>query len=608
MPRLEKVLREEGMPRGKTQDIANGPIPSLTDASIEARFDEGSYARGKQYFRQGMITDTRRQGATLKARCAGSRPTPYHVRATFNAHGVRDAHCSCPIGDGGYCKHVAALLLTWQARPASFTEIEELDAALDRRGKAELIALIKQMLRHAPDLESVLDLPLPVPGAQAPVNAAAIRRRAVAAFAEANGEWGEEAGIGEELMALVAIGDGYRAVQDAAGAATVYEAVASAILDHFESYEDEGGDLRRTMSACVEGLGQCLTMVSDDPVRREAMLRVLFDIYATDVSSGGMGMGEDAPDLILRHATLAERRTVAGWIRATLPDGNGWTDNWTRGEFGSFLLDLERDTLDDEAYLRICRETGRTFDVVRKLLELGRADEAMTELEGASSHVLAEAADLLVPYQRGAAVAHLMQARLDAAWDWRLAPWLQHWYTEQGDANAALAIAERRFRAQPSQAGYKDVRVLAGSLGRWDALRPQLLELLRPPFHRELLAAIHLDEGEIDSAIEVASKRMHADPYGWSTGYNDPLKVTVARAVEQERPEAAIALYQQHAEELIAMRGRGNYAAACESLTRMRDLYIHLDQPEDWEMYIAHLREENRSLRALKEELNNADL
>jgi uncharacterized Zn finger protein len=609
MPRLHKVLHEAEPARHASYAAGAGSLPELTDAIIEARFDEGSYARGRQYFRQGAITDRRRQGMTLKALCAGSRPTPYHVRATLDARGIKDAQCSCPIGDGGYCKHAAALLLTWQASPASFVEIEELDTALDRRSKAELIALIKQMLRHAPELESVLALPLPVAGGTAaPVNPAVIRRRAVAAFTEAGGEWGAEGSIAEELMALVAIGDGYRAMQDAAGAVAVYDAVASAILDHFETYEDEGGSLRASMDACVEGLGQCLDLAAGDPVRREAILRVLFEIYASDVSAGGMGMGEDAPDLIRRHATPEERRTIAAWTRTTLPNASIGIDDWSRGEYGRFLLDLEHDTLDDEAYLRICRETGRTLDAVRKLLTLARVDEAMTELEGASDDLLAEAADLLVPHERGAEVARLVRARLDASWHWRLAPWLQRWYTEQGDTASALSIADRAFRAQPHLQGYKEVRALAEALGYWGVLQPQLLDRLDQPHHRELLADIYLDEGDIDGAVDVASEPVLAEPFGWGAGYNDTLKVRVARAAEQERPDAAIALYRQHAEELIALRGRGNYVVACESLTRLRDLYIHLDRPEEWEIYIAQLREGHHSLRALKEELNTAGL
>ena len=67
-------------------------------------------------------------------------------RVQLDAGEIADAHCSCPVGGGGRCKHVAALLLTWQAKPETFAPVEDLAQALERRSKAELIALIQQML------------------------------------------------------------------------------------------------------------------------------------------------------------------------------------------------------------------------------------------------------------------------------------------------------------------------------------------------------------------------------------------------------------------------------------------------------------------------------
>jgi hypothetical protein len=56
------------------------------------------------------------------------------------------------------------LLLTWRERPEAFGEAAEIDAALEGRSKDELIALVKQMLRLRPDLESLLEMPLPAGG------------------------------------------------------------------------------------------------------------------------------------------------------------------------------------------------------------------------------------------------------------------------------------------------------------------------------------------------------------------------------------------------------------------------------------------------------------
>ncbi|HEX6779466.1 MAG TPA: SWIM zinc finger family protein, partial [Ktedonobacterales bacterium] len=136
-------------------------IPVLSDQQIRARVGEQSFQRGQRYFRDGAIVRPVRQGMTLKASCEGSRAEPYRLKVSFDAAGVVEASCSCPVGEEGYCKHMAALLLTWREQPESFIELEELEKTLEQRSKEELLALIKLMLQKDPDLETLLDLPLP---------------------------------------------------------------------------------------------------------------------------------------------------------------------------------------------------------------------------------------------------------------------------------------------------------------------------------------------------------------------------------------------------------------------------------------------------------------
>ncbi len=86
------------------------------------------------------------------------------------------------------------------------------------------------------------------------------------------------------------------------------------------------------------------------------------------------------------------------------------------------------------------------------------------------------------------------------------------------------------------------------------------------------------------------------------------IHLNVARAAEETRPHEAIELYQQHAERLIAMRERKYYQEACPFLAKMRVLCQKLGENEAWASYVATLREQNRNLRALKDELAKAGL
>src|SRR5438309_4729774 len=188
-------------------------ISTISKDEIRARVGERSFERGMQYFRSGAIFDTRLQGATLKARCHGSQGGPYRLEVTLSAEGIPGAHCSCPVGSGGYCKHVPALLLTWIERPEQFAEREELDAALEARSKAELIALVKQMLRQELELEWLLETPLPAAGKrQGPVDAAIYRRQADALVGgDEYNEWPALADVVQGLLAIKEIVDGVAA-------------------------------------------------------------------------------------------------------------------------------------------------------------------------------------------------------------------------------------------------------------------------------------------------------------------------------------------------------------------------------------------------------------
>ncbi len=102
-------------------------------------------------------------------------------------------------------------------------------------------------------------------------------------------------------------------------------------------------------------------------------------------------------------------------------------------------------------------------------------------------------------------------------------------------------------------------------------------------------------------------KDIYGYTYGYGYGYGN-IALEVARAAEETRPREAIVLYQQHAERLIAQRQRKYYQEACKYLAKMRALYEKLGDTEAWTSYITDLREKNRNLRALKEELANAGL
>jgi uncharacterized Zn finger protein len=217
-----------------------------------------------------------------------------------------------------------------------------------------------------------------------------------------------------------------------------------------------------------------------------------------------------------------------------------------------------------------------------------------------------EAARLLLRSQPGRAE--------DEKPDWRVLAWLQKYYRTWDNYAAELEVTEKLFHTQPFLKHYQELRDLARQRGRWETLMPEVLAFLEQAQNTALLIQIALDEGDIDRALELLRKTAKKDSYGYTYTYGSSyygygnIALQVARVAEETRPLEAIELYQQHAERLIAQRGRQNYQEACTYLAKMCILYEKLGEGEAWTSYIAALREQNRNLRAFKEELAAAGL
>ena len=578
-------------------------LPRLTESRIQQWIGDASFRRGVRYYRQGKILNPRRQVETLKALCSGSQPEPYRVEIRLGLKGIVAGHCSCPVGGGGRCKHAAALLLTWLHEPETFQEVEDLETSLARRSKGELVALILKMIGRYADLEMLLELP--TPGGfetRDALDPDLIHRQVNVAFARAGDDWRSGARASSDLLDVVSLGDEYAEHGNWRNAATVYETVASDVLENYGMVYDDEGDLNYVVYECTKGLARCLE-ASDEAGHREGLLQALFHVYRWDVDSGGYGIGDDVPNRILELANMEERRKVAEWVQNALPEGDSWNDNYHRQAYGAFLLALLEAELDDESFLQISRETGRLHDLVDRLLTLNRADEAEDAARGASDYELIQLADLFVSHGQVGLGEQLVRERTESSNDSRLMAWLKAGAEERCDAVAALAFAEAFFWQRPSTSAYSDLKRLAQQLEQWEVVQARCLGRLKQEGNFALLTEIYVLEEEIDRALEVLEQYSRQHRWGINT-----LALRVAQAAEESRPRDAIRLYLEEVERLIAGRGRGNYAEAANYLLRVRAVFEQMGEEKAWQTLIANLREKNRRLPAMQDEFNQAGL
>lgn len=577
-------------------------LPELNEADIRAWTDPRSFQRGQRYFRAGHILNPHRDGPLLRARCTGSCPSPYAVQVSLGPTGILAADCSCPVGHGGHCKHVVALLLAWVNDPNAFSTAEDLDSALQTMSKVQLVDLVRRMLDRCPELESFLELPIVTgEGSPTPIDGKVIRRHARDAFTRTGRDgWGRIHGVAQELLGLVGIGDECAEADRWRDAATVYQIVMEETLEGHPLLGDESGYLHGVVDRCVAGLAPCLD-AEQQPSRRQGILNALFRVYRWDIAMGGIEMGFHVPDVILEQAGPEERRLVAGWVRETLPEDS----LWARPTCGQFLLQLEEPWLDDEAYLRICRDTGLDQELVERLLARGRVDEAVAAARQAPVYKLPGMADIFVAHGRDREAHTLVRQRAQSSGDARLIQWLKERALARGDRDEALALTETLFWQRPALERYQELRTVARPTGQWDRLRQAVLARLMDEKHALLLIEITLDEGDVDGALETLEGMRGTPRWRW---VSERRIASVARAAEEKRPREATRLHIEIALRLIARRGRGNYAVAAKHLERVRGLCWHLDDGAAWQTFIAGLREAHRRLPALQDELDKAGL
>jgi uncharacterized Zn finger protein len=364
---------------------------------------------------------------------------------------------------------------------------------------------------------------------------------------------------------------------------------------------DESDRLGELIDDCVEGLGLCLQFLQDSNTRRD-ILQAIFKVFLWDIKMGDVGIGDNVPEILLENATIQEKELLAGWIQSELPA----MSDWGQQILGGLLLDLQAEKLDDESFLEICRQSGRLNDLVNRLLQLGRLEEAICETEKADDYNLLTLADIFVERGHGSLAERMVHARAETSRDFRLSVWLKDYASLQGDFPKVLEWAKRLFLSRPSTAEYLEIKKLAIQINRWPDNKSEMINWLTNHKQFDVLVEIYLEESEIDLALDALEKARMTARHRWEYPYS--LEITVAKAAEESRPEQAIQLYLDRIKSLIDRRGRDNYAEAPNYLKVVRGLYKRLGRQEDWYSLIASLRQENRNLPALLDELKKAGL
>ncbi|HEX3641246.1 MAG TPA: hypothetical protein VHV10_08145, partial [Ktedonobacteraceae bacterium] len=130
------------------------------------------------------------------------------------------------------------------------------------------------------------------------------------AFRRGGHRWESEAEIADELLAIKESTDSFVEQDDYTRVIAAWEAIVDGIVDHFDEYEHEFGSFYSVVDDCIEELKAYLADLQGDSTLREHILRILFAIISHDVNAGGVDVGEEAQNVLVKQTTVEERQSI----------------------------------------------------------------------------------------------------------------------------------------------------------------------------------------------------------------------------------------------------------------------------------------------------------
>jgi len=577
--------------------MAKEVFPKLTEAQVRKLATPQSFERGQRYFKDGAIVEPLLQGNELRAECAGSDDEPYELSVEFDKKGVAEMDCTCPYDQGGACKHLVALLLTCIRQPQAIRRLDSLDKILAERGKEELIAIIKQMVKRDAKLLQVIELAAAAPKPGKPMSVTVYRNQARRAMNSESPQM-----IERELKSLREAAARLAKAGDWLSAGAIYHAAFDEAVSGYDDLVhsmDDDGDICVVIDNLAEGLKKCLEKSQADGKTRLAWIETMLEAYLTDIEIGGIDLAPTATEAVLELANDAEW----AWVEDQLRGEIGTSRDFRRECLVGFLTEgLEKRKRTEDAD-ELIRELGTPEQRTYLLIGEGKIAEAMKMVKkivaGKPGLVTQFADALLTAGAKQEALALVMEHGSN---HWQNRDWLAKYYRKHGTPREAVEAQMKLFLASPRAETFKGLREVGKKARDWDAIRADALGRLEQEEKIGALIVIALHEGEVARALELLPR---VKTSGWlSSDY----KWEVAQAAEKEHPQAAIALYQELAERSIGNRTRGAYQQAVDYLKRARKLVAKLDGEEQWKGYLQDLRVRHPTLRALHEELSKARL
>ncbi len=565
--------------------------------------------KGETYVRQGRVGPIAERDDEISAKVSGE--FGYSVRLFLD--GSRLGHeCSCPMGGlREFCKHCVALAIAWLEPETAATESRQTSA---RRRRSDGPDPLPDFLASLDRTQLVMLLTEEASSNEA--LAASLRLRAAATARSADlAPFKDTIDRAIGLRGFVE----YRAVPGFAGkieeAVTGIERLLSTgnaeavivlsehaikrvekALHHVDDSDGLVGDQLRRLQAIH--LAACKT-ARPDPVKLAARL-LRWELSADwDVFSGAAETYAD----VLGRAGLAEYRRLAEAELSKQPvsisvrrdsygfDPDAFAITHAMRSVARALGDVD---LEVATIARDLTSGYHFLEIARALQAAGRDDDALDWAERGLREFAANP-------------------------DHRLQEFVAGRYMERSRPAEAMDLIWLVFAGMPELDRYRSLKSFAERSDAWPDWRERALSLLRSRTEANLarlggatgygrdrwtqppgsgLVDILLWEGELDAALE-AARRFDCHSRLW---------LELARRIEAERPDDAVAIYRREVEITLRRSEKTAYAEAVGLLARLKALMARLARDGEFAAYATSVRSSNSRRPAFLDLFDRAHL
>ena len=535
------------------------------------------YARGKEYFEQGLVSSLEENGDEITASVEGTYD--YEVRF-WEEGGELCYECSCPVGqDYDFCKHCVAAGLAVLAQSAPTKQrspTNDIRNYLETLEAEALMGIITDACKHDKRLREKLLLAARGRGnANTAIKAwkdALNRVTVTRGYIDYHEMRSFAAGIQEVVDALAAWIPGGRAAQ----VVDLTEYAATRVEKLLEECDDSNGELGELLGSIGELHLAACRKARPDPV--ELAGRLLHHELHDDLDTF-FHAAERYAD-VLGEQGLAEYRRLAEveWKKIpALPPGDkrAWEGNRYRVTHVIEALAKQDGNLEELVAVK-SRDLSielRFLDIAELYRNARNRDKALEWAE------------------RGLAAFPVKT-------DSRLRDFLIEEYLHRGLGEKAIALSWAQFQESTHLENYKKLNKIADKLNIWPVWRDKALAHLRNSIAQTYSERSKLRYGRAEAPdqsplVEILLWEKDAEA-AWREAKagicHERLWLQLADVRAKEHPEDAIAVYQRQVAHLVQQTNNHSYEEAITLVKKIKPLLTRCRGGSSVGDYFAELR------------------